>query len=168
MARKTDASGATGEGAGGRRGGGLAALVLLTLLSLAVGGAGGLYLASAVEDVVSARAEAEPEAASRALRYTGDTRLLRLEPVVANLGRPTDVWVRLQTAIVFENGDLPNPEATAALLAQDILAYLRTVTIEQLEGPSALLFLREDLNDRVAIRTDGRVSELVVESMVVQ
>lgn len=167
MARSTNAEPESGGGAGRRRRS-IAAVAALTVLALLVGGAGGLYLAAAVEEVVAARTAETPEEAPRTLAYTGDTRLLRLEPVVANLGHPPDAWIRLQTAMIFENGDLPNPEATAAEIAQDILAYLRTVSLDQLQGPSALLFLREDLNDRVAIRTDGRVDELLVETMVLQ
>ena len=48
------------------------------------------------------------------------------------------------------------------------LAYLRTLSMAQIEGASGLQHLREDLNERVAIRTKGAVRELIVESLVVQ
>lgn len=152
----------------GRRGGGIAPLLLLTLLALAVGSGVGIYLADAVETVVAERQEVSGEREPVRLRYTDDTVLMRLQPVTANLGDPNTVWVRLETAILFENGALANPDAAAAEIAQDILAYLKTVSLEQLEGASALQFLREDLNDRVAIRTGGQVQELLIETMVIQ
>ncbi len=156
------------RGRGNRSAGGLAALCLLTGLALAVGGLVGVYLADAVENMVEERTKAAEQREPVQLRFTDDTILMRLEPVTANLGDPADVWVRLETAILFRNGDLANPEAAAAEIAQDILSYMKTVTLEELEGASALLFLREDLNDRVAIRTGGRVEELLIETMVVQ
>src|SRR5690606_18823632 len=108
------------------------------------------------------------EPALPALKYDGDMVLQSLKPVIANLGDPTDTWLRLETAIVFENGALPDPHVTAADIEQDIVAYARTVTMEQLAGPSALQHLREDLNERVAVRTNGLVTELIITTLVVQ
>ena len=48
--------------------------------------------------------------------------------------------------------------ALAAAIAEDIVAYLRTVPLAQLEGPSGFLHLREDLNDRARIRSGGKVA----------
>jgi flagellar FliL protein len=56
----------------------------------------------------------------------------------------------------------------AGEIAEDILAYLRTLSLEQIEGPTGLLHLHEDLNDRVAIRSDDLVEELIIETLVVQ
>ena len=75
---------------------------------------------------------------------------------------------RNQTAMVFQTGALKNPEVTAAEIRQDLITYARTRTLAQLEGPSALQHIREDLNERVATRTNGAVSELVIETLVVQ
>ena len=47
---------------------------------------------------------------------------------------------------------MPHPEAAAAKLGDDILAYLRTVSLKQLEGPVGLENLRQDLNERAATR----------------
>jgi flagellar FliL protein len=70
--------------------------------------------------------------------------------------------------MVFKNGDLPNPDVTAAQLREDMLAYMRTVSLAQLEGPSALQHLREDLNERASLRTGGAVTELIIQTLVVQ
>lgn len=70
--------------------------------------------------------------------------------------------------MVFKNGSLPNPQVTAAEIRQDIVAYARTVTLAQLEGPSALQHLRDDLNERASLRTNGEVSELLIQTLVVQ
>jgi flagellar FliL protein len=91
-----------------------------------------------------------------------------LPPVVTNLGQPQDTWIRLEASIVFDPKALPHPEAVARKIGEDMLAYLRTVSLKQLEGPVGLQSIREDLNDRAAIRSEGKVSELVIRMMVIQ
>jgi flagellar protein FliL len=76
--------------------------------------------------------------------------------------------VRVEASMIFKNGDLPNPQIAAAEIRDDIMTYLRTLSLSQLEGPSGLLHLRDDLNERASMRTNGRVAELVLESLVVQ
>ncbi len=55
-----------------------------------------------------------------------------------------------------------------AEIKADIIAYLRTLSTAQIEGASGLQHLREDLNERVSLRTKGAIRELIVEALVVQ
>jgi flagellar FliL protein len=91
-----------------------------------------------------------------------------LPPIVTNLAAPQDTWIRLEGSIVFDPKVLLRPEAAAAELGDDILAYLRTLTLKQLEGPVGLENLRQDLNERAATRTGGKTRELVIRTLVVQ
>lgn len=91
-----------------------------------------------------------------------------LPPIVANLGAPQDTWVRLEASMVFDPKTLPHPEAVAGKVGEDILAYVRTVTLKQLEGPIGLQAIREDLNERATTRSEGKVRELVLRTLVVQ
>ena len=143
-------------------------------ITVAAGGGGvlfGLKTAATIETTIAKRdAAAAPAAGTHliTMKYSGDTIVKPLDAVVTNLASPSDTWVRLEASMVFKNGSLENPEVTGAEVRQDMLAYLRTVNIAQLEGPSALQHLLEDLNERTAVRTNGRVSELVIQSLVVQ
>ena len=56
----------------------------------------------------------------------------------------------------------------AAQIAEDILAYMKTVTVAQIGGASGLQHLREDLNERASIRSDGHVREFIIQTVVVQ
>jgi len=152
----------------GQIGGWLAALLLLTLLAGGTGAGLGVYLSERVEEAVNERIEAEASAAVKLPRYNGDFNLTQLGPVIANLAAPSDVWVRIETSIVYANGALERPDVTASEIRQDILAYVRTLTLEQLQGPSALQHLREDLNERAVLRTDGKVDEVIIETLVLQ
>jgi flagellar FliL protein len=87
--------------------------------------------------------------------------------VVTNLASSDDAWVRLESALVMASADGAN-DVLAGEIRQDILAYLRTVSLAQIQGPSGLLHLREDLNERVQIRSKGAVKELVIQALIVQ
>ncbi len=88
--------------------------------------------------------------------------------ITTNLASPPNTWIRLETAALVK-GDLGAEGNTLlAKLAEDVVAYLRTVPLEQIEGPSGFQHLREDLNDRVRIRSEGKVTELMIEALVVE
>ncbi len=149
------------------------AVSALAITAAAAGGGilFGLKTAATIETTIAKRdAAAKPEAGQPVItmKYSGDTVVRSLDAVVTNLASPADTWIRLEASMVFKNGALENPEVTGAELRQDMLAYLRTVNIAQLEGPSALQHLLEDLDERAAVRTNGRVSELVIQTLVIQ
>jgi flagellar protein FliL len=91
-----------------------------------------------------------------------------LPPIVTNLGAPQDTWIRLEGSIIFDPKTLPHPEAVAGQIGDDVLAYLRTVSLHQLEGPIGLENIRQDLNERAAIRSGGKVRAFVIRTLVVQ
>ena len=96
------------------------------------------------------------------------TIIRELPPIVTNIALPEDVWIRLETSLVFDAEKLPEPDVAIKEISSDILSYLRTLSLPQVQGARGLRHLREDLNERVAIRTDGKVKELLIQGMVVQ
>ena len=94
--------------------------------------------------------------------------IVDLQPIVTNLGAPQDTWVRLEGSIIFDPKTLPHPEAVAGQIGDDVLAYLRTVTLHQLEGPIGLENIRQDLNERAATCSGGKVHAFVIRTLVVQ
>jgi flagellar protein FliL len=94
--------------------------------------------------------------------------IVDLPPIVTNLGEPQDTWVRLEGSIIFDPKTLPHPEAVAGEIGDDVLAYLRTVSLHQLEGPTGLENIRQDLNERAATRSGGKVRAFVIRTLVVQ
>jgi flagellar protein FliL len=91
-----------------------------------------------------------------------------LPPIVTNLGAPSDTWVRLESSIIVDPKTLPHPEAVAGQIGDDALAYLRTVSLHQLEGPIGLENIRQDLNERAVTRSGGKVRGFVIRTLVVQ
>ncbi|QFU17680.1 flagellar basal body-associated FliL family protein [Microvirga thermotolerans] len=150
------------------KGGWLITLAVLSILATGTGGLFGLYLVSAVEKAIDEMKKSEDSKKAPALAYSGDLASKSLAPVVTNLANGDDTWVRLESSIIFSAGAIQNPDIVAAEIRQDILAYLRTLSVSQIQGASGLQHLREDLNERVSLRTKGLVREIVVETLVVQ
>jgi flagellar FliL protein len=98
----------------------------------------------------------------------GAANILDLPPVVTNLGAPTDAFIRVEASIVFDGKATPHPEILAAEIATDELAYLRTLTLSEIQGPIGLASLRQDLSDRAVTRSGGKISEFILRTLVVQ
>lgn len=146
----------------------IGALALASLVAVGTGGGLGLYLHSTVERAVDQKKKEDEDKATKVLKYTGDLSLRSVGSVVTNLADANEAWVRLESSVVFKTASVPNPDVALAEIRADVVAYLRSVTTKQIEGASGLQHLREDLNERVALRTKGQVRELIVESLVVQ
>jgi flagellar FliL protein len=143
--------------------------VFLALATLVAGGGGagfGLYLAENTKMTPGSAAKETVEA--QAPSNTQKVGIRELPAVVTNLGQSSETWIRLQTAITFDSATVETPDVLAAEIASDIMGFMQTLSVSQLNGASGLQHLREDLNDRAIVRSDGRVRELMIESLVVQ
>jgi flagellar FliL protein len=143
-------------------------VVLLALTGAAAGAglfAGGLLKgdapaqkeAEAAHGGASAQANADPVALDAARG------VIALPPVTTNLAAPHGTWVRMEMAVVFEAE--PDP-ALADIIHQDLLAYLRTVKLHQVEGASGFQHLKADLEERARIRSEGKVRALLVRTLL--
>ena|SRR5947209_882431 len=141
------------------------ALIIVTLLA---GASGGFYgfrivapnLASAGKE---AQAPAPPPTAPQS-----NASLFDLPAIVTNLGSPADTWIRLEASFLYDPKTTPHPEALGGEISEDILAFLRTISLTQVQGIAGLQNLRLDINERAAIRSNGVVKELVIRSLVIQ
>jgi flagellar FliL protein len=145
----------------------IAALLLLTIVAAAMGGGLGIQLANQVENAIRQKESSEGKPVVEP-HYTGPTHLKPLAPILTNLAEPADTWIRIESSIVFEDEEIAGDDVLVGEIGEDILAYLRTVTLSQIQGPSGMQHLREDLAERARMRSEGRVNELVIQTMVVQ
>ncbi len=142
--------------------------LLVTALAVGAGILSGSQLIGAVETNVKQRLEANPPTLTADAAMAGTLRMKRLAPIVTNLAAPADTWVRLEVSLVLDQKSAVNVEPVLSAVNEDMLAFLRTVTARQLEGAAGLKNLREDLNERIAIRSKGLVRDVVIETLVVQ
>ena len=167
---KSDPKGATG-GANGQGAGPTTRQFLLAavLISIAAGGTGALFGARpSLLNYQSTRREPVPSVEQPAAKATPPFALYDLPPIVTNLGAPVDTWIRLEASMIYDPKVVQFPETMGVTIGDDLLAYLRTTTLAQLEGATGLHNLREDLNERASIRSDGKIKELLLKTLVVQ
>lgn len=153
----------------------IAAVAVVTLIAGAGGWFVGGMLAPAPDpakqqvpvETASQANEAEGKKKDEGLPHlaTEENGVVQLEAITTNLAFPADRWVRLEVAVLFK--DKPD-EKTAELIHQDILSYLRTVTLQQIEGPRGFQYLKEDLQERADLVSEGRVSRLLFRTFVIE
>lgn len=91
--------------------------------------------------------------------------IVLLDPITSNLAYPTENRIRLEVALMFKGAaDVKLAEE----IHQDIMAYMRTVTLQQVQGPRGFQYLREDLQERVDLRSEGRVTNVMFRTFVIE
>ena len=149
----------------------LGALVPILVLTLAAGGGGALIgrqIVSATRAVGEKPAPLPGAASAKPVDAAPSRAMKELAPVLTNLAAPEGAWIRLQTAVVYDKTDGPAVEAMIPKVGEDLLAFVRTLTLDDIQGASGLDALRDDLNERARLRSDGKVRELLIETLVVR
>lgn len=139
-------------------------LAAITVAAVGLGWVSGQYLngqADAQKAALAAQAEGTGEEGVVA-PGPRDTEVL-LAPITTNLAAPTTAWVRLEAVIVL---DEPQPQTLADDIHQDLLAFLRTVRLHQVEGASGFQHLKADLEERARIRSDGHVKQVLIRTLI--
>jgi len=144
----------------------ITALIVVGVLAGAVGAISAMRDAPARPDHSAKETGAEDKGGDANILPASN--LLDLPPVVTNIGSPQETWVRLEASMIFDPKAVPQPDALGAEIAADVLAYMRTVSLAQIQGPIGLQNLREDLNERASVRSGGKVKELVLRTLVLQ
>jgi flagellar FliL protein len=145
----------------------IAVLLVLTLAALGMGWGGGRYLISPLpaEKATSqpSKAKGAKQEQKKATKGSEDKTVVPMDAIITNLAAPSTVWVRLELSLVFDG---PADQAIARAIGQDILAYIRTVKLAEVEGPSGFQHLREDLEERASVRSGGRVKKVLIRTLL--
>jgi flagellar FliL protein len=89
--------------------------------------------------------------------------IIPIAAVTTNIASPSDVWVRMEVSIVL---DEPQPVELQGNIQQDLLAYIRTVKMHEIEGPSGFRHLKENIEERARIRSDGHVKQVLIRTLL--
>jgi flagellar protein FliL len=161
---------------GKKKKGGMVPLIIGLAVLTVVGGGGGWVVGKMLAPKV-AEAKKEQEAAAKppagkkgedAGLPTIDAQpngIVQLDPILSNLAYPSENWVRLEVALVFKG---PTDVKMAEDIHQDIMAYVRTVSLQQIEGPRGFQYLRDDIQERVDQRSEGRVSKVMFRTFIIE
>jgi flagellar FliL protein len=146
----------------------LAMLLVLTGAAVGMGWVSGGYLkqGEAPAPVPAAPensgSEAKPADAGKAA--AGPT-VVQLAPITTNLASPTEIWIRLEASVLY---DAPQPPEMTEQIQQDLLAFVRTLKMHQIEGASGYQHLKADLEERAALRSGGHVKQVLIRTMLLE
>jgi flagellar protein FliL len=144
----------------------LAVLLLLTAMSAGAGVLSSMHLLSTAQRIADGQKEVQERPVASA--FSPSARLRKLSPIVTNLASPPGTWIRVEASVVTDQLGEEEANVLVARVGEDVVSYLRTLSPGQIEGARGLQYLREDLNERAAIRSSGKVRELIIETLVVQ
>lgn len=175
-----------------KKGGGLVVTIVIVLVLTVLAGAGGWFLGKTLsgsfitQEKKDEMAKKASEAAQLAAAEGGgghaggpkkpgedsvphlateENGVVMLEPITTNLAYPSQSWVRLEVALLFAGKP---DEKTAEEVHQDIVAYMRTVSLQQMQSARGFEYLRDDIKERATLRTEGRVKDVMFRTFVVQ
>ena len=79
------------------------------------------------------------------------------------MGRARRIWPCLQPVW---RSSLPAEPPLIEAVHQDLLAFVRTLKMHQIEGASGFQHLKADLEERAAIRSDGHVKNVLIRTLL--
>ena len=91
-----------------------------------------------------------------------------LQPLITNIMLPNDLWVRLEASIVYDQAEVDDPDVMLSEISGDLMAYLRTLTLREIQGADGLMFVRQDMRERIGLRTHGKARDIIIQTLVVQ
>jgi hypothetical protein len=97
-----------------------------------------------------------------------DLKVIPFPPVLTTLAEPEGRWIRLEGALLaLSNTDIA-PEMLAEQTGDQILSYLRTVRLSDIDTPSGFLGLRDDLNETVRVLSEGQIRGVLIHGLIVE
>ena len=146
----------------------LGVFVLMTLAALGMGWVSGGFLPRGKSDASAHAPAAGDHGSAKGKGGHGEEApasdtVIPLAAVTTNIASPSDVWVRMEVSIVL---DEPQAADLPGIIQQDLLSYLRTLKMHEIEGASGFRHLKESLDERAAIRSDGHVKQVLIRTLL--
>lgn len=141
-------------------------LVKLTVEHAAIG-----LRAPVKSDMQKAGPRSTNSAVDKGKKLNGDAldgQLLALEPMLVNVAEPSRKWLRLEGAILFSTPPKNEKAMVLAQISHDLVAFLRSTSVSQIQSSSGLEFLLEDMSELVRLRTKGDARRFVLKSLVIE
>lgn len=96
------------------------------------------------------------------------TGVVVLDPILVALKNSQNAYLRLEIAVVADTGANLDSEENKIRLGSEIGAFVQTLSLAQMSGPSGYLHFREDITDRIRLFSEGAVKEVLIMSMVAE
>lgn len=139
----------------------IAMLLGMTAAALGIGWFSGAYLKNS--EVAAPKPAAGEHAAPETSEPGTGLTVAELPSITTNLAAPMETWVRMDVSLLL---DAPLPAETIETIHQDLLTFMRTVKMHQVEGASGFLHLKADLQERASMRGDGHVKDVLIRTLL--
>lgn len=100
-------------------------------------------------------------------RFPGDALAVEISSIIADLETEPRSRVRLDISIVVAHG---TPETTTLKneVKEDVIAYLKGLSVSDIQGVRGFQNLREQLDDRARVRGRGAILGLLIGGLVLE
>jgi flagellar FliL protein len=145
------------------------ALLVLSIIALGVGWLVAEQLnTQATVATVQQVQESEEKTGSGEQPSLPKQNAILLDPIIIALHRSENTFMRLELALIPEVGsDIDNQE-TRLRIASEIAAFVQTLTLLQISGPTGYMHFREDILDRARLTTNGKIKDVLIMSLVAE
>ena len=148
-------------------------LVVVTLV--AAGGGVGLSMMSPGSEQNTHASDKSSDKAEK-IKAAGDhedeaekgTILVPMKPIITNIGKEAETLIRIESMLVMKAEHSDKFDYIIEKITEDILVYLKSISLSDIQGAFGLVNLMEDLNVRAALRSEGHVTEVLIQSLVVE
>jgi flagellar FliL protein len=142
-------------------------MAVALLLGIGGGGAFGYFVIPSAPASQSKAAPAAKSGAPRTGRFPNDALEIGVPSIIVDLKGEPRSRVRLDLSIVAVHGT----SATGTLkdeVREDVIAYLKGLTVADIQGVRGFQNLREQLDDRAKIRGRGAILGLLIGGFVIE
>lgn len=144
-------------------------IAVALLLGIGGGGAFGYFVipSAPASQSKAASAPADKSGAPRTGRFPNDALEIGVPSIIVDLKGEPRSRVRLDLSIVAVHGT----SATGTLkneVREDVIAYLKGLTVADIQGVRGFQNLREQLDDRAKIRGRGAILGLLIGGFVIE
>ncbi len=153
-------------------GGGAAGFVMSILLAAVLGiGGGGAFGYFAMPDASAPSPEPKTKSVAKAEpvpgRFPSDAIELTVPSVITDLDTDPKMRARLDVSIIVAHG---TPQSTTLIgeVREDMIAYLKGLTVADIQGVRGFQNLREQLDDRARVRGRGTILGLLIGGLVLE
>lgn len=94
--------------------------------------------------------------------------VINLAPIIVKLVGELNTWLRIELVVIANQDSDLESAGKKEQIANDITAFLRTLSLNQISSPSGYLHLKEDLLDRAKLTTAGNALDVLIVTMVTE
>lgn len=137
--------------------------LLVGVVLAVIGGAGGFFVTS------SGMLSGDSSAPAKQVAYSGDVAFVPVDPMTISIGPPSDNrYLRFRAELEVKADKKADVETLLPRVVDVLNTYLRSISMADVEDPSALLTLRSQMRRRIDLVVgEDKVNDLLVMEFVV-